>query len=81
MRSILVKRITMRGFIIFDDYGSRFGEFLTAMQAWLATGRIKYREDVVHGLENAPHAFLGLLSGDNFGKLVVDLEHPHGVRV
>jgi hypothetical protein len=51
------------------------------MQAWLAAGRIKYREDVVQGLENAPHAFLGLLSGHNFGKLVVDLEDPHGVRV
>jgi NADPH-dependent curcumin reductase CurA len=38
-------------------------------------------EDVVHGLENAPHAFMGSLSGRNFGKLVVDLEDPHGVRV
>ena len=74
MRSILVKRITMRGFIIYDDYAHRFGEFLTAMQAWLRDGRIKYREDVVHGLENAPRAFLGLLEGRNFGKLVVSLD-------
>jgi NADPH-dependent curcumin reductase CurA len=81
MRAILVKRITMRGFIIFDDYGSRFPEFQTAMQAWLNQGRIKYREDLVHGLENAPQAFLGLLSGRNFGKLVVGLENPHGAGV
>ena len=81
MRAILVKRITMRGFIIFDDYGSRFPEFQTAMQAWLNQGRIKYREDLVHGLENAPQAFLGLLSGRNFGKLVVDLENPLGAGV
>jgi NADPH-dependent curcumin reductase len=80
MRAILVKRITLRGFIIFDEFGSRFGEFLTAMQAWLAAGRIKYREDIVHGLENAPQAFLGLLSGRNFGKLVVDLGDAHGAR-
>jgi NADPH-dependent curcumin reductase len=81
MRAILVKRITLRGFIIYDEFGSRFGEFLAAMQAWLAAGRIKYREDIVHGLENAPQAFLGLLAGRNFGKLVVGLEDPRGVRV
>ena len=66
----------MRGFIIYDDYGIRFGEFLAAMQAWLRGGQIKYREDVVHGLENAPQAFLGLLEGRNFGKLVVCLDAP-----
>ena len=41
------------------------------MNAWLAEGRIKYREDIVEGLENAPDAFIGLLEGKNFGKLVV----------
>ena len=41
------------------------------MSQWLAAGQIKYREDVVDGLENAPEAFLGLFSGANFGKLVV----------
>jgi NADPH-dependent curcumin reductase len=77
MRTILVKRVTMRGFIIFDDYGDRFEEFLTSMHGWLRDNRIKYREDIVHGLENAPQAFLGLLAGSNFGKLVVSLEgHP-----
>jgi len=71
MRAILVKRISLRGFIISDGYGHRRGEFLEAMSSWLREGKIKYREDVVQGLENAPSAFLGLLAGRNFGKLVV----------
>jgi NADPH-dependent curcumin reductase CurA len=71
LRTILTKRLTVRGFIIFDDYGPRFGEFRDQMSAWLQAGKIKYREDVVPGLERAPEAFLGLLTGQNFGKLVV----------
>jgi hypothetical protein len=71
LRTILVKRVTVRGFIIFDDYGSRFGEFREQMSAWLQADKIKYREDVVAGLERAPEAFLGLMTGQNFGKLVV----------
>jgi NADPH-dependent curcumin reductase CurA len=73
MRAVLVKRLTMRGFIIFDDFAEGMPEFLDAMQAWVHSGRIKYREDVVQGLENAPGAFLGLLEGRNFGKLVVQV--------
>jgi NADPH-dependent curcumin reductase CurA len=70
-RAILTRRIKMQGFIIFDDFGPRFGEFQEAMGDWVRAGRIKYREDVVEGLENAPAAFIGLLQGANFGKLVV----------
>jgi len=70
MRAVLVKRIAMRGFIIFE-HEHRRAEFLENMGAWLREGRIKYREDVVEGLENAPGAFLGLLAGRNFGKLVI----------
>ncbi|TQI81121.1 hypothetical protein FHU10_3977 [Serratia fonticola] len=68
---ILRKRIKMQGFIIFDDYASHFGEFLHQMGEWLSQGKIKFREDVVDGLENAPQAFFGLLQGKNFGKLVI----------
>jgi len=71
MRMLLTKRIRMQGFIIFDDYGPRFGEFLAAMGEWVREGKIRYREDVVEGLENAPEAFIGMLEGRNFGKLVV----------
>ncbi len=71
MRTVLVKRLTMRGLIISDDYAGRMPEFLEEMQAWVRAGRIKYREDMVQGLENAPSALLGLLEGRNFGKLIV----------
>ncbi len=67
----LAKRIKLQGFIIFDDYGPRFGEFFSQMSAWVNEGRIKYREDIVDGLENAPLAFIGLLEGKNFGKLII----------
>ena len=70
-RTLLVKRIKMQGFIIFDDYAHRYGEFFAEMSQWLKDGKIKFREDVVDGLENAPQAFIGLLEGKNFGKLVV----------
>ena len=70
-RTMLTKRIKMQGFIIFDDYGDRYAEFSRQMSEWVSQGRIKFREDVVDGLENAPAAFIGLLEGRNFGKLVV----------
>jgi len=70
-RLILTKRLKMQGFIIYEDYGRRFPEFRTQMQAWLDAGAIVAREDIVDGLENAPQAFIGLLQGKNFGKLVV----------
>lgn len=71
MRTILTKRLTFKGFIIFDDYGTRFQEFLNQMTTWVNEGKVKYREDVVQGLQNAPKAFIGLLEGKNFGKLIV----------
>jgi NADPH-dependent curcumin reductase len=71
MRAFLIKRIAVRGFIITDGFEHRRPEFLDAMGGWLRDGKVKYREDVVEGLENAPQAFLGLLAGRNFGKLVV----------
>jgi NADPH-dependent curcumin reductase len=74
MRAILVKRITMRGFIISDGFAHRRAEFLEAMGGWLREGKMKFREDVVEGLENAPSAFLGLLAGRNFGKLMVRVD-------
>ncbi|MED5524916.1 NADP-dependent oxidoreductase [Gallaecimonas pentaromativorans] len=71
MGTLLKKRITMQGFIIFDDYGHRYGEFSAQMSQWLKEGRIQYREEVKDGLENAPALLVGLLKGENFGKLVV----------
>jgi hypothetical protein len=71
MAIFLKRRVRVQGFIIFDDYGSRYSEFQKQMSEWFAAGKIKYREDVVEGLERAPKAFMGLLEGKNFGKLVV----------
>ncbi len=70
-RTILTRRIRMQGFIIFDDYAPRFDEFYQNMSSWLAEGHITYREDIVNELENAPRAFIGMLDGKNFGKLIV----------
>ncbi|MBX9753961.1 MAG: NADP-dependent oxidoreductase [Pseudomonadaceae bacterium] len=71
MRTVLTKRLKIQGFIIFDDYAHRYDEFARDMQQWLANDQINYREDLVEGLENTPHAFIGLLDGKNFGKLVI----------
>jgi NADPH-dependent curcumin reductase CurA len=71
LSTLLQKRIGMQGFIILDHYAERFDAFRRDMGAWVAAGKVKLREDVVDGLENAPAAFIGLLEGRNFGKLVV----------
>ncbi len=73
MGLLLVKRIKMQGFIVFDDYGHRYNEFSQAMGQWLAEGKIIHREDKVIGLEQTSNAFIGLLKGENFGKLVVEV--------
>ncbi len=70
MRAILTKRLTFRGFIV-SDFATQRQEFLQAVSSWIKEGKLKYLEDVVDGLENAPKAFQGLLKGENFGKLIV----------
>jgi NADPH-dependent curcumin reductase CurA len=67
------KRLTLRGFIIFDHL-DRMGDFAAEVGAWIAQGRVKTRETIVEGFENTPSAFLGLLRGDNVGKMLVRLE-------
>lgn len=71
MGQILRKKIKMQGFIIFDDFAHLYPEFAKEMMTWIAGGKIKYREEIIYGLENAPEAFIGLLNGDNFGKRVI----------
>jgi NADPH-dependent curcumin reductase len=70
MRAILTKRLIIRGFIVWD-FSARYDDFMRDVSTWVREGRIKYREDVVEGLENAPRALIGLLRGENFGKLLV----------
>jgi NADPH-dependent curcumin reductase CurA len=73
--TLLRKRIKMQGFIVFDDYGPRWSEFVGEMAGWVQADKVKVREDIVFGLENAPEAFIGLLQGKNFGKLVIQVAH------
>lgn len=74
MGTLLKKRIRMQGFIIGQDYGHRIGEFQEEMGRWVQEGKIKYREQIIDGLENAPAALIGLLKGENFGKVVISLD-------
>jgi len=70
-KTILTKRLKVQGFIIFEDYSDRYEEFFRQMSTWFNDGQIKFREDIVDGLQNAPEAFIGMLDGKNFGKLIV----------
>jgi NADPH-dependent curcumin reductase CurA len=70
MMMTLVKRLTFRGFIV-SDFAAQFPQFLADMSAWLREGKVKYREDVTDGLENAPRELIGLLKGENFGKKII----------
>ncbi len=70
MGAILVKRLTLRGFIVFDFREQKL-EFERDMTQWVREGKVKYREDIVEGLENAVTAFQRLFTGGNFGKLLV----------
>jgi NADPH-dependent curcumin reductase CurA len=71
--SFVGKRATARGFIVWD-FNMRYGPALRQVSEWVRSGRIKYKEDIVDGgIEKAPAAFIGLLKGENFGKLQVKL--------
>ncbi|MGH8179111.1 MAG: NADP-dependent oxidoreductase [Steroidobacter sp.] len=72
MGAFLVKQIKVQGFII-SNYFNRQAAFVEDMSQWMRDGRIKYREDITQGLENAPQAFMGLFKGSNFGKLLVQV--------
>jgi NADPH-dependent curcumin reductase CurA len=70
LMATLTKRLTFRGFIV-SDFAAQFPQFLADMSAWLREGKVKYREDITDGLENAPRELIGLLKGENFGKKII----------
>ena len=72
MRMVLTQRVTIRGFIV-SDFSNKQGAFLRDMSKWIADGKIKFKEDIVEGLDNAVGAFQGLLEGNNFGKLLIQV--------
>ena len=74
MREILSKSLTLRGFIYNEFAAEQYPAFLHEVGAGIADGRIRYREDIVNGLEKAPEAFIGMLEGRDFGKLIVRVD-------
>ncbi|HJY49617.1 MAG TPA: NADP-dependent oxidoreductase, partial [Stellaceae bacterium] len=66
------KRLKIQGFIVSDQW-QRFGEYRAMAAPLVRSGELKYREDIVEGLDRAPEAFIGLLNGRNFGKLLIKL--------
>lgn len=72
MRAVLTNRLSIRGFIV-RDFANQQADFLHDMGQWVRDGRIRYREHRIAGLENAPRGLIGLLKGENFGKVVVEV--------
>jgi NADPH-dependent curcumin reductase len=73
-RSLAAKRIKMQAFIV-SDHRHRYGEFVQQMNRWLDSGKVRFREDIVDGLENAARAFVSLLEGRRFGRLVIRVKN------
>ncbi len=67
---IIGKQLTMQGFIVTDHF-DKMQQFYSDMGKWIAEGKIKWKETIVDGIENAPKAFIGLFKGENFGKIIV----------
>ena len=73
LANMIYNRVTMRGFVVYEFFPMR-EQFLTDMKTWIAEGRMKYRETILDGLENAPRALAGLFTGLNIGKMLVRLD-------
>jgi NADPH-dependent curcumin reductase CurA len=72
LRAFLTNRIKLQGFIVSDRL-ELWPQALKELAAWVSTGKVKYRESIAEGIENAPKAFIGMLKGENFGKQLVKL--------
>ena len=69
---LLINRVKLQGFIV-SDYATRSEQPMRELGQWVSEGKIKYRETIANGIENAPRAFLGMLKGENVGKQLVKL--------
>jgi len=72
---LLIKQARAEGFLV-SQFAARYPEALSQLTRWLQEGKLKYREDIVDGIENAPRAFIGMLHGRNMGKQLVKLSVP-----
>ena len=71
-RHILVKRARLQGMLVFD-YASRYEEAIARLAEWVRRGALRYREDILEGIEHAPDAIAGLYRGENLGKRLIRL--------
>ena len=65
----------MQGFLIWD-YEHRYNEAVTRLASWIRSGQLRYREEILEGIEQAPDAIAGLYRGENMGKRVIRIHHP-----
>jgi NADPH-dependent curcumin reductase CurA len=72
LSNMIYNRVTMRGFV-FYEFESKRAQFLDDMKGWIRQGRMQYRTTILHGIEQAPAALIGLFTGANTGKMVVQL--------
>jgi NADPH-dependent curcumin reductase CurA len=72
---LLAKQARAEGFLV-SQFAARYPEGLKQLTEWLQAGKLKYREDIVDGIENSPRAFIGMLNGRNMGKQLVKLSVP-----
>ena len=73
-RHLLNKSARMQGFLIWD-YEHRYNEAVTPLASWIRTGQLRYREEILEGIEQAPDAIAGLYRGENMGKRVIRIHH------
>jgi len=72
LSNMIYNRVTMKGFVVYEFNAMR-DQFLADMRQWISEGKIKYRETIMNGIEEAPRAMIGLLQGENTGKMLVKL--------
>jgi NADPH-dependent curcumin reductase CurA len=72
-RRLLVKRASMAGFLV-TDHIARYGEAIAELSAWVKSGKLRYREDILDGIESAPDAIAGLYRGENLGRRVIRID-------
>ncbi len=73
-RHLLNKSARMQGFLIWD-YEHRYNEAVTRLASWIRSGQLRYREEILEGIEQAPDAIAGLYRGENMGKRVIRIHH------
>jgi NADPH-dependent curcumin reductase CurA len=72
--TLLINQASMQGFLVFQ-FKSQYQDGLIRLSEWVKNGSLEYKEDIIDGIENAPKAFIGMMNGNNFGKLLIRLDN------